>query len=169
MKKYFGLIFAVSISVLIFIFRDSFIHLQGMGLFGLFILSILGNATIILPVPVVLTAFIAGSIYNPVLVSVIIALGSSIGELTGYFAGVSGRETIDSNEKIKRVKVWMDKYGLWTIFVLAAIPNPLFDLAGIIAGAYKISIYKYFIVVFFGKLIKFALIAYLGGYILHLI
>lgn len=167
MKKYFSLIFAVLISVVIFVFRDSFIHFQNFGLFGLFLLGIIGNATIILPVPVVLTAFIGGSIFNPAMVTLIVAFGATIGEMTGYLAGVSGRETVEKNKKIQKVKVWMDKYGLWTIFILSAIPNPLFDLAGIIAGAYKILVYKYFAVVFLGKIIKFGLLAYIGNYVLH--
>lgn len=171
MKKsysgYLGLFLAVFVSILIFIFQDKFVDLEGYGLLGIFLLSVIGNATIVLPMPVVLTAFIAGSIYNPLIVSLIVAFGASIGELTGYIAGLSGQKTVEKSEKIKKVKIWMDKYGLWTIFVLAAIPNPLFDIAGIIAGAYKISVYKYFIVVFFGKLIKFSLIAVLGGAILN--
>ena len=57
----------------------------------------------------------------------------------------------------------MDKFGLWALFVLAAIPNPFFDLAGIVAGATEVPIYKYLIVVWFGKLIKFSAFAYLGA------
>jgi uncharacterized membrane protein YdjX (TVP38/TMEM64 family) len=52
---------------------------------------------------------------------------------------------------------------LWTLFVLAVIPNPLFDLAGIVAGATKIPIYKYFIVVALGKIVKFGVFSYLGA------
>lgn len=167
MKKYFGLILAILISALIFVFRDKFIHFQNFGLFGLFLLSILGNATIILPVPVVLTAFIGGSVFSPFLVTLVVAFGASIGELTGYMAGISGQETIDQNQKFNKIKNWMDKYGLWTVFVLAAIPNPLFDLAGIISGVYKIKIHKYFMAVFFGKIIKFGTLAYLGNFMLH--
>src|SRR3989304_9840317 len=98
MKKYsklFGLVFAFVLSAVIFVFRDKFTNLQGYGYFGLFVLSILGNATIVLPVPVVLTAFLGGGIFNPFLVGVVVSLGATIGELTGYFAGASGREVID--------------------------------------------------------------------------
>ena len=155
------MILAIIISILVFIFRDKFIHLQGLGLFGLFVLSIVGNATLILPMPVVLTAFVGGGIYNPILVAFVIALGATIGELTGYLAGISAQEIIDE-PKYKKVRGWMDKHGLWAIFVLAAIPNPAFDLAGIVAGATKIPVKKYFGVTFAGKLIKFILIAFLG-------
>lgn len=167
-KKYtklLGLFLALVISVVIFVFRDKFTNLQGYGYAGLFLLSILGNATIVLPVPVVLTAFLGGGIFNPFWVGVVVSLGATIGELTGYLAGMSGRDVIEK-EKFKKIKGWMDKYGLWTIFVLAAVPNPAFDLAGIVAGATKISVYRYFLVVWLGKLLKFLLISYAGYEIL---
>lgn len=162
-QKLGGLVFAVLISAAIFIFRDRFVNLQGYGYLGLFVLSILGNATIVLPVPVVLAAFLGGGIFNPFLVGLVVSLGATIGELTGYAAGASGKYLFKEGEKIKKVRHWMDKYGLWTLFILAAIPNPAFDLAGIVAGATGIKVYKYLIVVFLGKLIKFLTISYLGA------
>lgn len=165
MKKYqklLGLIFVVALSIAIFVFRDRFTNLQGYGYLGLFILSILGNATIILPVPVVLTAFLGGGIFNPFWVGVVVSLGATIGELTGYIAGHSGGGLVKDDKRVVKVRKWMGRWGLWTIFALAAVPNPAFDLAGIVAGATKISVYKYLVVVFAGKLVKFLSISYLG-------
>ncbi len=160
-KQLAGLILVIVISVIIFIYRDKFTNLENYGYAGLFVLSILGNATIVLPIPVVLTAFLGGGLFNPLLVGIVVSLGATIGELTGYLAGLSGREVIDG-KKFGKINGWMKKYGLWTLFALAAIPNPAFDLAGIVAGATKISVYKYLIVVFAGKLVKFLTISYLG-------
>lgn len=169
MTKGIGIVVAIIITVLVFIFRDNFTHLQAFGLVGLFVISIIGNATIILPAPVILTAFIGGAIFNPLAVTLVVAFGATIGELTGYLAGYGGSEIAGGEVKLKKVKAWMDKYGLWTLFVLAAIPNPLFDLAGIVAGATKVPVYKYFLVVFAGKIIKFAIFSYLGANSINLI
>ena len=166
MKKYsklLGLVFALGLSVVIFVYRDKFTNLQGYGYLGLFIISVLGNATIVLPTPVVLTAFLGGGIFNPLWVSIVVSFGATIGELTGYVAGASGKHLIDEGEKIQKIKKWMDRYGLWTLFVLAVIPSPFFDLAGIVAGATGVKVYKYFIVVTLGKLIKFGSISFLGA------
>jgi len=157
------LIVSILISILVFIFRDRFEGLQGYGLVGLFLLSIIGNATIILPVPVILSAFVAGAVFNPLAVALVVSLGATIGELTGYFAGYGSEGIIEKDLKLQRVKRWIDKYGLWVLFVLAAIPNPLFDLAGIVAGANKIPVKKYLVVVFFGKLVKFLAVSYFGS------
>ena len=162
-KKIIGLIFAVSLSVLIFIFRDKLVNFESYGYLGIFVISVLGNATIILPVPVILTAFLGGGIFNPFLVGVVSALGATIGELTGYLAGYSGRAIINKEEKLVKVEGWMKKYGLWTIFVLAVVPNPLFDLAGMVSGAGRIPIWKFLIVTLFGKTIKFLAIAFIGA------
>jgi uncharacterized membrane protein YdjX (TVP38/TMEM64 family) len=57
---------------------------------------------------------------------------------------------------------WTDKYGLWVVFVLSVIPNPLFDLAGIAAGAVKIPALQFLLVCWLGKTVKTTLFA-LGG------
>jgi uncharacterized membrane protein YdjX (TVP38/TMEM64 family) len=108
------------------------------------------------------TTVAAGALLNPVLVGIFSAIGSTIGELTGYYAGVGGEDLIKKDKRIEKVEKWMDRYGLWVVFVLAAVPNPIFDLAGIVSGASGIPVRKYLIAVLGGKLIKFILLAYLG-------
>lgn len=162
-SKIIGLVFAIVLTVLIFVFRRDLIHLQGYGFLGIFALSVLGNATVILPTPVFLTAFIAGGMWNPFWVGIVTSFGAAIGELTGYLAGMGSREFVRDEKKMKKVRVWMEKYGLWALFVLAAIPNPLFDLAGLVAGATKVPVYKYMIAVWAGKAVKFLFISYIGA------
>lgn len=157
------LILSILISLVIIIFKNSFAKLGSYGYLGLFIFSVFANATIILPVPTFLAAIIGGMIYNPVLAAIVVSLGATIGELTGYFIGYGARGTVIVDHKIQKVQKYMNRYGLWFIFVLAIIPNPLFDIAGITAGITEISIYKYLGVVFLGKLIKFIALAYLGS------
>lgn len=161
--RYLVLAASVVITVLVYIFRSRFTGLHGYGIFGLFILSIVGNATIILPIPVILSAFVGGAVFNPFIVAVVVSLGAAIGELTGYFAGYGAEEILEKDLKIQRIKKWMDRFGLWVLFALAVVPNPLFDLAGIVAGATEVPVYKYLIVVWLGKLVKFATVAYLGA------
>lgn len=166
MKKFYkplSLSFAVIISVLIFVFRNNFSNLTGYGLIGLFLFSVIGNATVFLPAPVILTAFVAGAVFHPLLVALVISFGASIGELTGYLAGYGGESIIQKDLRMLRARKWVEKFGLWAVFVLAVIPNPFFDLAGIVAGATETPISKYFIVVWIGKFIKFGTIAYLGA------
>lgn len=166
MKKFYrplSLFFAVAVSVLIFVFRNNFSNLIGYGLTGLFIFSVIGNATVFLPAPVILTAFVAGAIFHPFLVALVISVGAAIGEITGYLAGYGGELIIQKDIRMLRARKWVEKFGLWAVFILAVIPNPFFDLAGIVAGATETPLYKFFIVVWVGKFIKFGTIAYLGA------
>lgn len=165
-SKLFGLFFAIALSLSIFIFRDQLLVFKQFGYIGLFILNALGSATLILPTPLFMTAFAAGSVLNPFVVTIVSSLGSAIGELTGYWAGIGAESLTRENKSVIRVKKWMDAYGLFALFALSAIPNPIFDAAGVFAGATKIPVWKYLVVVWVGKMIKFAVLAYLGNFIL---
>lgn len=158
-----GLVFALLISVGIFIFRDQIAGLKGYGYLGLFLLNVLGSATIFLPTPLFLTAFAMGAVLNPLVVALIASLGSAIGELTGYFVGLVGGAFVENDRRAKKINGWMDKYGGWTLFFLAAIPNPIFDIAGFVAGATKVPVSKYLMFVWLGKIVKFGVISYLGA------
>lgn len=158
-----GLLFVIAITILLFIFRDKVKDLEALGIPGIFLLSILSNATLILPVPGLIFTSIWGTIFNPLAVGIAAGLGAAIGELTGYIAGFSGQGVIENRKWYDTVTRWMRKYGGLTILVLAIIPNPLFDIAGMVAGALKMPVWKYLIFSFFGKTIKMVFFAY-GGY-----
>lgn len=161
--KYLMIFCSVIISGLIIYFRNDLEKLQGYGIAGIFLISMLGNATVVIPAPVILSAFIGGSVYNPILIGFIVALGATIGELTGFMAGFGGRVAIRDHRHFKRVENWMTKSGFLTLLILGAIPNPLFDLAGMFAGATNYPIKKFFLATFLGKSIKFLAVALLGS------
>ena len=161
--RYAGIVFAVALSIAIWVFRDQLRSVGNYGYLGIFLIAVAGNATIILPVPTIVTAFAGGSVFNPIAVGLVSAAGATIGELTGYMAGRSGTAIVENQEVYDRFKRWMTRHGLLALFVLAAIPNPLFDVAGIIAGLSKMKVSTYLIVVCAGKIVKFLAIAYLGA------
>lgn len=161
-----GILFiSVCVSTLIFINKDVFINLAGYGYFGIFILSVLGSSTIVVPAPTFLATVVGGGLYNPVIVGVVSALGSSFGEITGYLAGMGGKVLAVNSSIYKKIDDWMEKRGFLTIFVLAAIPNPLFDIAGISAGFTNYPFTKYLFATFLGKSVKFLIISLFGYYI----
>jgi uncharacterized membrane protein YdjX (TVP38/TMEM64 family) len=58
---------------------------------------------------------------------------------------------------IEKAKVMLydnlQKYGFITILLCASVPNPLFDLAGITCGHFRIPFKKFFTATFIGKAI----------------
>jgi len=156
-------LFAVAITVGIYVFRDSFRHLASLGYIGIFLLSILANATIILPAPGVAFVFGMGAVFNPFFVALAAGTGAAIGELSGYIAGYSGQAIIQRSRYEQQLEGWMRKYGGRTILVLAFIPNPLFDIAGMIAGVLKMPLWKFLLFCWIGKTLKMFLFAYAGS------
>ncbi|KAI5658808.1 hypothetical protein M9H77_27601 [Catharanthus roseus] len=102
-------------------------------------------------------------------------LGTALGELPPYFisraAYLSGRklelmEDVDISSKdngggienhLNQMKKWLlqhsEHLNFFTILVLASVPNPLFDLAGIMCGQLGIPFWKFFTATVIGKAI----------------
>jgi membrane protein YqaA with SNARE-associated domain len=161
------LIGVIALIAALFVFRDQVKKLQDYGYVGIFLLSIAANATIIIPIPGVAFTMAMGAIFNPIGVAIAAGLGAALGELTGYLAGFSGQAVAERSKLYSRLTTWMKvhqnlAYG--AIFLLAFIPNPVFDLAGMSSGALKLPIWKFLIACALGKILKMLLFAYAGYY-----
>jgi uncharacterized membrane protein YdjX (TVP38/TMEM64 family) len=151
----------------LFIFRDQVKKLENYGYVGIFLISIAANATIIIPLPGVAFTTAMGAIFNPIGVAVAAGLGAAIGELTGYLAGFSGQAVMERVDLYERLTKWMgDHQNLAYVMIalLAFIPNPLFDLAGMASGALKLPLWKFLIACAIGKIFKMLMFAYAGYY-----
>jgi membrane protein DedA with SNARE-associated domain len=157
------LIVVIGVTILILVNRHKLTHLGVYGYPGIFLLSIVANATVIIPVPGVLLTSTLATIFPPLGVAIAAGLGAAIGELTGYMAGFSGQAVIENRPQYDKLTKWMKKYGDPTIFVLAFVPNPAFDLAGIIAGALKMPIYRFLFWCALGKILKMLIFAFAGS------
>ncbi len=156
----------IAISVFVFSIRDQAPELARYGYPGIFLLSILSNATVLLPAPGILFVFAMGAVFNPFWVAVAAGAGSAIGELSGYLAGFGGQMIVQNVDVYQRIVNWMQSHpriDLLMVFVLAFLPNPFFDLAGIAAGVLRIPLYRFLIVCWLGKTLKMLVIAYLGA------
>jgi len=153
--------------VTIFIFRTQIKKLEEYGYAGIFLLSIAANATIIIPLPGVALATAMGAIYKPFGVAVAAGLGAAIGELSGYLAGFSGQGVAERTGLYNRLTTWMKAHqnlAIGVILLLAFFPNPLFDLAGMAAGAIKLPLWKFLVACGIGKILKMLIFAYAGYY-----
>jgi membrane protein YqaA with SNARE-associated domain len=160
-------VFVISLTVTLFLFQEQIKNLGAYGYPGIFFLSILANATVIIPLPGVLLTAAMAVILNPFWVAIAAGSGAALGELSGYLAGFSGQAVVERADRQERLVNWMRKYGDITIVVLAFIPNPAFDMAGITAGALKMPVLRFLLWVWIGKLAKMMLIAYGGDAIIN--
>ncbi|MGE5249836.1 MAG: VTT domain-containing protein, partial [Bacteroidota bacterium] len=129
-----ALIGVIAISVLVFSIRNRVEEFAAFGYPGIFLIALLANATVFLPAPGVAIVFAMGHVFNPLAVGVAAGTGGAVGELSGYLAGFSGQAVVERADVYARIQPWIRKYGGWAILLLAAVPNPFFDLAGIAAG-----------------------------------
>jgi membrane protein DedA with SNARE-associated domain len=158
------LLFVIALTVYIYSIRDRAAELAQYGYPGIFLLSILANATIILPAPGLAIVFAAGGVFSPLGVGLAAGAGATLGELSGYLAGFSGQAVIEQRGIYEKIESWMKRYGPATIVVLAFIPSPLFDLAGVAAGALKMPMQKFLVWCALGKIPKMLIFAYAGAY-----
>jgi membrane protein DedA with SNARE-associated domain len=159
-----AVLFAAGITITIFIFAPQIQRFQQYGYPGVFLTSLIGNASIALPIPSLAVTFSMGIALNWVLVGLVAGIGEAIGETTGYLAGFGGSAIIENMQLYKRLQYWMEHHGMLTIFVLSVIPNPIIDLAGISAGVSKYAFYKFFVALWVGKTIKTLVFAWAGSH-----
>lgn len=167
MNKSYILTFLLSVMFIIiaFIFQEHLSHFNSLGLVGIFLINIIGSATLFVPAPAIASVVAGGVVYSPVGVAFLATLGACIGDMVSYFVGYSGKKVFvkkhtaiyTTSEKVFK------RFGGLGVFVFAFIPNPVFDGIGIIAGVFMYSPYKFFAWMFAGRLLRNILLAFAGS------
>lgn len=162
-----GLLLVIGIIIGVFLFYRSYPErieaLAGYGYLGVFLVSLLLNATIVLPAGNFLVLATMGAVLpSATLVGLAGGIGAAIGELTGYAAGYSGQAIVTRQRVYTWLKGWVERWGMLTIFVLSVVPF-VFDLAGIAAGVIRFPLWKFFIACWLGRTILYLVIAWGGA------
>ncbi len=164
------LLLVIAITVGIFVYREQIAGLKEYAYLGVFFISLLGNATVILPVPVpIILAELAAILYQDVgligIVGVGLAggVGAAIGETTGYMVGYSGRGIAQRSRLYTRLVNWVDRWGAKAIFIFSLVPFFPFDLAGVAAGILRLPFWKFILVCWLGRTILYLGIAWAGA------
>ena len=154
-----------------FYFSANIENLKSYGYAGLFLINIIGAASISLPSPAGATVVGGGALLEDFLgvpafvwVGLVAGLGEAIGEFSGYAAGYGGRFIIQEKPAYARIHDWMVKRGVITMFLMSTFPNPLFDVAGLAAGAVQMPMRSFFVSVLGGKVIKNTWLGAAGGF-----
>jgi membrane protein YqaA with SNARE-associated domain len=158
-----AVIFVLALTAFIIINRDKAHGLEKYGYPGIFLLSFLTYATVILPVPGLLVVSAMGAVFNPLLVALVAGVGAALGELTGYLAGFGSQPVVERVNIYKRMVEWVNKYGALSVIILSAVPNPFFDITGAAAGALRMPVRKFLFWTWIGETIKMLFFAYTGG------
>nr|WP_302248279.1 VTT domain-containing protein [uncultured Blautia sp.] len=141
-----------------------FLNLKAYGYIGTFMACLLLNATVLFPSSSTMVVMSMATIYNSVMVALIGAFGASFGEFTGYFTGYYGSAVVENSAIFDKVTGIYAKFPNFAIVLFAALPLPVFDILGIMAGSIKMEKKKFFLLCFIGKAIKMLIYAYIGVY-----
>jgi len=165
-----ALLVAIGISVAIFLLRTKIDinQLKPYRYVGIFVISFLAYATILLPAPGAAIVFTIGAAFkdvpfNTIRVALAAGSGAALGELSGYLAGLGSQAVLEKRKIYDRLTVWMKKHGAVTVFLLSALPNPLFDLVGLVAGALRMSPWKFLFWCLAGETLKMLVFAASGA------
>jgi membrane protein DedA with SNARE-associated domain len=146
---------------------------------GIFLVNAVSTGTLFIPVPGitaaanVLIVTESSDARFPWLIGVAGVAGMAVGELTAYYVGVFGSHVAREQVLPSRlepaferaaafVNRAMHRWGMLTLFVLAAIPDPVFEIAAVGAGSVRMPLRRYCIAVLAGCLVRGITLAYLG-------
>jgi membrane protein YqaA with SNARE-associated domain len=156
---------ALNIIAYLIIPPDLAYRLGSLGYIGVFLITLISNATIVVPIPYFgLVAALSPGL-SMVGVGIAGALGSVIGESVGFFVGRSGRGVVEQTRFYRWVQRQLEHpwRAFVVLFALSAPPNPAFDVAGLTAGAMGLPYWIFLSAVFLARLVRFGIVAFFGG------
>ena len=153
----------ISIAVGVWMWYYDKFEIEQAGYSVVFYSNLIGSASVFIPVPGILAICFAAEEslgLNLWLLGFVGASGATLGETTAYLAGYSGHSALTNIRWYPRIHGLVERRGGITIFMLSVIPNPVFDIAGIAAGALGYPYKKFIVYTFSGKAIRLVIMAY---------
>jgi membrane protein YqaA with SNARE-associated domain len=168
-----GVGFALLIQYLMTYFNIPIESLATSAYLVVFGITLLCNAAVLIPVvyPHLSVMIIAATYWDPFIIALIASVAGALGEITGYYVGYLGKRIVrlEKAPGYGRLAGWMERYGPWGIFLISLQPILPVDIAGLLAGAAKLPLWKFLIPCWAGKLGKYLLVCYLGAVVLRLL
>jgi len=159
---------AIGIAAVAVIFRERLADFRHYGYLGAFLISILASATVIAFIPSVPVIFTLGGVLNPFFVALTAGMGEGIGEFTSYLAGRGGYVLFKGRSMSIHpwLQRWVKTKGSFALFLSSAVFNPFFSVIGATAGVLRFPPWKFFLIVWAGKTVKWTVVAVLGQLVL---
>lgn len=136
------------------------------GLFGAFIISVLESFIFPIPTAAFITPFTVLGM-DPLVITLVTATGSIIGALIGYYLGMKLGKPVAYRYFAKympRVERFFEKYGAWAVFIAAFTPVP-FKVFTWASGIVRLKLWKFLAAAIPGRVLQFAIAAYVGDFI----
>ena len=166
------LLLVIAITVVLFFYGRNpavIAQLKSYGYLGAFLVSLVGNASVLLPgivLPILagwsVLLYLHFGLVSPVMVGLVGGAGAAIGEIVGYMAGYTGRGIVENSKLYKRLEDWVRKWGALAIFIFALVPL-FFDLVGLAAGMLRFPLWKFVLVCWLGRTLLYVVFMVLAA------
>jgi membrane protein YqaA with SNARE-associated domain len=160
-----GAIFLVALNIAVYFAPIDYAAFESFAYLGAFIVCFLANALVIIPIPYIpIVAHIGATAGMPWLVIVLGAFASALGESVAFLAGRAEEGLVSEHPIYRRLHRVAERPLLagFLLFVFAAPLNPIFDVAGLAAGAVGVPFRVFFLAVLAARLLRLAVIVWLG-------
>jgi membrane protein YqaA with SNARE-associated domain len=160
-----GALFLIALNVAMYLAPIDYAGFTTWAYAGAFVVTFLANALVAIPIPYIpIVVHIGQTAGSAALVVALAAFGSVLGESVAYLVGRAEQGLISEHAIYKRVHSIAKRPFLagLVLFALSAPLNPVFDIAGLAAGAAGMPYRIFFIAVFAGRLVRFAVMVWLG-------
>ena len=161
-----GVVFLVVLNIAVYFAPIDYGAFTSFAYLGAFVVCFLANALVAIPIPYIpIVAHIGATAQNPALVIALGAFGSVLGESVAFLAGRAEQGLVSEHLVYRRLHRVAERPILAGVllFAFAAPLNPIFDVAGLAAGAVGVPFRVFFIAVFAARLLRLAVIVWLGG------
>ena len=143
------------------VLRGWIVQLGSWGYLGAFLINGVSSATIFFPAPGTAIIMIMAQDFNFIWLGIAAGVGGALGSITSYVVGRLGARAVQHG-RLYRVACWaMRRFGGLILFVFTIIPFLPMDGAGILAGATRYSVRRFYIYVGIASVIKMVALLYI--------
>jgi len=159
-----SLAITIVLCILIIRYRSFLEEIAHWGYLGCFVINILASGTLVMPGFGMLITFTLGGVLHPTIVGVVAGIGETLGALSAYFTGYTGRGWFwDSNNSLyTRFSNILHRHGSKAVFVMASVFNPVYYPFAVLLGMLHFGWMRFFLATWAGRTIKNMALAYLG-------
>ena len=155
---------SILIVVVMAVFQDTIAQLGSWGYLGAFLINGISSATIVLPAPGGAIVMLMAPDYHPLLLGIAAGLGGAVGSLTSYLVGTHARTTFQRRRRTYSLAHrMMHRFGSVILLLATLMPISPGDFAGLLAGATRYPLRKYFLYVAIASVIKMTVMVYVAA------
>jgi membrane protein YqaA with SNARE-associated domain len=161
-----GVALLIALNIAVYLAPIDYPALASFAYVGAFLVCFLANALVAVPIPYIpIIAHIGATADSAAVVVALGALGSVLGESVAFFIGRAEQGLVSERPIYQRLHRLAERKWLAGLLVFAlAVPlNPLFDVAGLAAGAVGMRFRVFFVAVFAARILRLAVIVWLGA------